>query len=150
MAEILIRKPENPARAFLRRYRFLCIRQDALQRAIREAHDRAVSCTVRLKPIWVTGGSGAYDRMAEDVASIADAEDQLRDALRDVRAALADMLAAIDAVQDEAQKTVLTLRYINGFEWPDIQAEMGYERTQVYVIHGWALQNVRRWMEAGK
>ena len=139
-------KPENPARAFLRRYRMLTIRQDALTRAIREAHDRAMSCTVRLKPIHVTGGGGAYDRIAEDVATMTDAEGKLRETLAQVNAALSDILAAIDAVQDEAQKTVLTLRYINGFEWPDIQAEMGYERTQAYVIHGWALQQVKRWM----
>lgn len=28
MDEVLIRKPENPARAFLRRYRAMCVRQE--------------------------------------------------------------------------------------------------------------------------
>ena len=147
MEESLIRKQENPARAFLRRYRTMCIRQDALLRAIDEAHSRAISCTVRLKAIHVTGGSGAYDRMAEDVVRMVDAETQLWTKLQDLRVSLAEVLEAIDAVPDEAQKTVLTLRYINGMEWNDIQEYMHYERTQVYVIHGWALQAVKRWME---
>ena len=147
MEENLIRRPEHPARAFLRRYRTMCIRQDALLRAIDEAHDRAMSCTVRLKSIHVSGGSGAYDRTAEDVVHMVDAETQLWTNLQILRCSLAEVLAAIDAVQDEAQKTVLTLRYINGDGWPAIQEYMQYERTQVYVIHGWALQAVKRWME---
>ena len=147
MEENLIRRQEHPARAFLRRYRAMCIRQDALLRAIDEAHDRAMSCTVRLKSIHVTGGSGAYDRMAEDVVWMVDAETQLWTNLQTLRCSLAEVLEAIDAVQDEAQKTVLTLRYINGYGWPAIQEYMHYERTQAYVIHGWALQAVKKWME---
>ena len=143
----LIQRQEHPARAYLRRYRAMCIRQDALIRAIDEAHSRAMSCTVRLKSIHVTGGSGAYDRMAEDVVRMVDCETQLWTKLQDLRVSLAEVLEAIDAVPDEAQKTVLTLRYINGLEWHDIQEYMHYERTQVYVIHGWALQAVKRWME---
>lgn len=147
MGDVLIRKQENPARAFLRRYRAMCARQDSLLRSIDEAHIRAMSCTVRLKSIHVTGGNGAYDRMAEDVAHIVDAEDQLWAALQDVRSGLAEILEAISAVPDDAQKTVLTLRYIEGCSWPAIQEYMHYERTQAYVIHGWALQSVLRWME---
>ena len=144
MEQTLVKKPEHPARAFLRRYRVMCTRHDALIRAIDEAHNRAMSCTVRLKSIHVTGGSGAYDRVAEDVTQMVDAETQLWTKLQD---SLADVLEAIDAVPDGAQKTVLTLRYVNGLEWHDIQEYMHYERTQVYVIHGWALQAVKRWME---
>ena len=143
----LIQRQEHPARAYLRRYRVMCIRQDALIRAIDEAHSRAMSCTVRLKSIHVTGGSGAYDRMAEAVVRMVDCETQLWTKLQDLRVSLAEVLEAIDAVPDEAQKTVLTLRYINGLEWHDIQEYMHYERTQVYVIHGRALQAVKRWME---
>ena len=147
MENNLIRKQENIARAFLRRYRTMCIRQDALLRAIDEAHERAMSCTVRLKSIHVSGGCGAYDRMAEDVVLMVDAETQLWTKLQELRRSLAEVLGAIDAVQDEAQKTLLTLRYINGCDWHTIQEYMHYERTQVYVIHGWALQAVKRWLE---
>ena len=147
MENNLIRKQENIARAFLRRYRTMCIRQDALLRAIDEAHDRAMACTVRLKSIHVSGGCGAYDRMAEDVVHMVDAETQLWTKLQDLRRSLAEVLEAIDAVHDEAQKTLLTLRYINGCDWHAIQDYMHYERTQVYVIHGWALQSVKHWLE---
>lgn len=147
MDEILIRKPENPARAFLRRYRTMCDRQDSLIRAIDDSHDRAMSCTVRLKSVHVTGGSGAYDRMAEDVARMVDAEKLIWQNLQTLRESLSEILSAIESVQNEQQKTVLTMRYIEGRDWPSIQQAMNYERTQVYVIHGWGLKAVRDWME---
>ena len=146
----LIRHTENPAKAFLSRYKYLCIQQESLQRSIQAAHDRALSCTVRLKPIHTQGGGGAYDRLAEDIAGKLDAEEQLAIDLGEISKDLADIRAAINSLQSEAQKTVLTLRYIEGLEWGDVQEKMGYERTQTYIIHGRALRNVLKWMEERK
>lgn len=139
-------KPENPAKSFLRRYRAAAARVESLQRVIDTAYDRAYSCTSRLKPI-VVDGSRAYDRMAEDVAKITDTEELLRQAQTDAFAILDEVLEAIRAVPDELQKAVLTMRYVEGASWPSIQDRLGYERTQAYVIHGWALQRVNRWLQ---
>ncbi len=141
-------RPENPAKTYLKRYRALLIQRDSLQRSIDAAYDRAYSCTQRIKPVHVQGGGGVYDRMAEDVARITDATEQLRDAKAKVDAALGEILTAINAVPDEMQKTVLILRYVEGLDWIKIQEEMQYERTQVFVIHGRALWHVRRWLES--
>ena len=146
----LIGKPDNPAKTFLSRYKYLCIQQESLQRSIQAAQDRALSCTVRLKPIHTQGGGGAYDKMAEDVAGKLDAEEQLEADLEVISKALAEIRAAINSLQSEAQKTVLTLRYIECLDWPDVQDKMGYERTQTYIIHGRALRNVMKWMEEKK
>ena len=146
----LIRKPENPAKTYLRRYRALVIQQESLQRSIDAAYDRAYSCTQRLKPIRVQGGGGAYDRMAEDVARITDETEKLREAKAKVDAALADVLTAINAVQDEMQRTVLLLRYVEGLEWIAISERIHYEERQTFVIHGRALWAVRKWMEGKK
>lgn len=144
----LIRRPENPAKAFLSRYKYLCIQQESLQRSIQAAQDRALSCTVRLKPIHTQGGGGVYDRLAEDIAGKLDAEEQLALDLGEISKALADIRAAINSLQSEAQKTVLMLRYIEGLDWQDVQEKIGYERAQTYIIHGRALRNVMKWMEA--
>lgn len=141
-------RPENPAKTYLRRYRALVVQRDSLQRSIDAAYDRAYSCTQRLKPVHVQGGGGVYDRMAEDVARISDETEQLKAAKERAEAALAEILAAIQAVPDEMQKTVLILRYVEGLDWIKIQEELNYERTQVFVIHGRALWTVRKWMEA--
>jgi DNA-directed RNA polymerase specialized sigma24 family protein len=63
---------------------------------------------------------------------------------------LEQIMAAISAVPDEMQKTVLTLRYVEGRSWEDIQDMIGYERTQTLVIHGRALWAVKKWMEGEK
>ena len=46
-----MKKQENPAKAFLRRYRALCGWVDALQRAIDEAMQRAMNTSITLKEI---------------------------------------------------------------------------------------------------
>lgn len=140
-------RPENPAKTYLRRYRALVVQRDSLQRSIDAAYDRAYSCTQRLKPVHVQGGGGVYDRMAEDVARITDATEQLRDAKAKVDAALGEILTAINAVPDEMQKTVLTLRYVEGLDWISIAERIGYEISNTYILHGRALWSVRKWME---
>ena len=52
--ENVIRKTENPAKVFLRRYRALVIQRDSLQRSIDEAYDRATSSTGRLREVKVS------------------------------------------------------------------------------------------------
>lgn len=148
MMQTIERRPENQAKTYLKRYRALVIQRDSLQRSIDAAYDRAYSCTVRLKPIHVTGGGGAYDRMAEDVARISDETEQLKAAKERAEQALADILAAIQAVPDEMQRTVLTLRYVEGLDWISISERIHYEERQTFILHGRALWSVRRWLES--
>lgn len=141
------RKPENPAKTYLKRYRALLIQRDSLQRSIDAAYDRATSCTVRTKPINVSGGRGAYDRMAEDVARISDETAQLKAATERTEQALSEIMTAIQAVPDEMQRAVLILRYVEGLDWITLAGRIGYEISNAYILHGRALWNVRRWME---
>lgn len=139
-------RPENPAKTFMRRYRALLARQASLERAIGEAWERLTSITAPLGGERVSGG-GPRDRIGEGVAGIIDAQAMLMESKAKVDAALADILRAIDAVKDETQKAVLTLRYVEGLDWISIQEAIGYERTQTLVIHGRALWQVREWLE---
>lgn len=148
--EQLIKRYDNPAKRFLRRYRALLAQQASLQRSIEAAYERAYSCTARLKPIAVQGGNGAYDRMAEDIAIAADETAQLAETAQEVRKALHDVLEAISAVPDETQKAVLMLRYVEGLSWIAIQEKLNYERTQTLIIHGKALLFINKWMEENK
>lgn len=140
-------RPENPAKTYLKRYRALVYQRDSLQRSIDAAYDRAYSRTVRLKPVHVTGGGGVYDRMAEDVARISDETEQLRAAKERAENALSQILAAIQAVPDEMQRTVLMLRYVEGLDWITLSERIGYEISNTYILHGRALWSVRKWME---
>jgi DNA-directed RNA polymerase specialized sigma24 family protein len=148
MIDILIRKPDNPAKVFLARYRHLVRQQDALRRAAQDARERTTDLSVRLKPIRVEGGGGAYDRMAEDIARAVDAEQQaLGEVQEQIAQALREILAAIESVPSAAQRLVLTLRYVNGKSWAEIGDAVGYENTQVHVFHARGLRHVQQWME---
>ena len=136
---------DNPAKRFLRGYRALLVRRDSLLREIERRRESATGTTVRLKEINVQSG-GAYDRMAEDVARIVDDEESLEDALQEIARKLKEILMAIESVPDEMQKTVLTLRYIEGLDWLPIAERIGYEISNTYIIHGRALVEVNKWL----
>ena len=139
-------KPENPAKTYLKRYRAMLQRRDSLQRAIESAYSRATSCTARVKAVNVQGGNAAYDRMADDIVNAMDSTEQLRKVVADIDRELADMLAAIESVPDEMQKTVLTLRYIEGMPWDQINEMLHIERSWGTKLHGRGLWHVKAWM----
>ena len=142
-----MKRQENPAKAFLRRYRSICGRVDALQRAIDEAMQRAMNTSITLKEIKVLSSPADHDPMAKDVCSAVDACEILYEEKGKANAALRDILSAIDSLKDERQKELLTRRYVSGQGFPEICEGMHYEKTQVFVIHGRALVDVNKWLE---
>lgn len=140
-------KQENPAKVFLRRYRSICGRVDALQRAIDDAMERALNTGVTLKEIKVLSSPAEHDPMARDICSAVDACSILYAEKAEAEAALREILGAIGTLSDERQKEVLTRRYINGDSFDQIMASIGYERTQAYVIHGRALVEINKWLQ---
>ena len=138
-------RPHNPAKAYLQRYRAMRARYASMNREVNDLRASLTGITAPLKD--APGGGSTGDRMAAVVARIADLEGTMADALAEVDRALRDVLAAIDAVPDETQRAVLTLRYVEGLDWLSIQERMHYEKTQVYVIHGRALVAVNEWLQ---
>lgn len=137
---------ENAAKQFLQRYRAMMQRRESLQRSIDEAYERATSCTQHIKAVNVMS-SGSGDRMAEDVIKVADSTEQLRAVIRQIDAELKEILEAINSIPDEMQKTILTLRYIEGLDWLKIADNTGYEVVSIYKYHGRGLWNVEKWMK---
>ena len=135
----------NPAKTFLRQYRGMVARCNALSRAIREAEEQATDVSVHLKPVSVqTSASG--DAMLNSVIRMVEATEQLQEEKARCDQALQEVLTAINSVADETQKAVLTMRYVEGLAWTDIQEQINYERTQTLVIHGRALEAVNKWL----
>ena len=137
---------DNPAKIFLRRYRALCGRVDALTRAIDDAMERAHVTGIALKE-KVQSSPAEHDPMAARVAEAIDAAEILMQTRVQCSRALAAILSAIDSVRDESQREVLTRRYINGQDFASISDSMHCSQTQVYVLHGRALVAVNRWLE---
>lgn len=139
----------NPAKTFLMQYRALSIQLDSIRREVQRKRDSLTSITVQLKPD-VVKGSGVSDRMAEAIAQIVDAEAQFAEIIGQITKAQREIMEAIKSVENETQKAVLMLRYVEGLDWISIQERIGYERTQTLVIHGRALVAVNKWMEGKK
>ena len=140
-------KQENPAKVFLRRYRSICGRVDALQKAIDEAMERAFNIGVTLKEIKVQSSPAEHDPMARDVCNALDACEILYQKKAEAEQALREILAAIDFLPDERQKDILTRRYIAGDGFKKIVDDIHYSEAQVFVIHGRALMEVNKWLE---
>ena len=135
--------PCDKAKRFLRGYRALVIRRESLLREIESLRESLTSTTVTLKQD-VVSTSGASDRMGDTVARIVDAEQALKPVLADIAGQIANIMSAIQAVPDEMQRTVLTLRYVECLDWLTISERIGDEISNTYIIHGKALMEVER------
>lgn len=137
---------KNPAKAYLMRYRGLLLKQNAIERTIRELMADATSITVTLKQVQVQT-SGCGERMAENIIRAIDATAELEAERKEVSRVLSEILAAIKSVPDDVQKTVLIEKYINGRTLTDIQKDINYERRNTQIIHGRALWAVWQYMK---
>ena len=141
-------RQENPAKVFLRRYKALCGRVDALQRAIDEALARATNTGITLKEIKVLSSPAEHDPMARDVCSAVDACAILYQYKAEAETALREILAVIDSLKDERQKEVLTRRYINGESFAKIAEMVHFSEPVVFVLHGRALIEINKYLES--
>lgn len=142
-----MKRKENPAKVFLRRYIGLMSRVDALNRAIDQAMERAFGISVTLKQVKVISSPAEHDPMAADVCTAADATEILREEKAKAETALREILQAIDSVQDEREKAVLTRRYVTGEGFAQIADALHFSEPAIYVAHGRALVAVNKWLE---
>ena len=137
---------QNPAKAFLMRYRALMFKCNALERAIRTAMENATDTTVALKEICVQT-SGGGDMMANAVINAVDATRLLDEQRQESQKVMREIMDAITSVPDEVQQTVLIEKYVNGRTLQEIQQDIHYEKRNTIIIHGRALWEVWQYMK---
>lgn len=103
--------------------------------------ERIMSKLTRMTPSisGMPGNCGGADRVTDGISKLIDLEkeiDKKVDKLVDLRR---EIVSYIDAVDSSAQRRLLQLRYIHGMTWERVAVEMGYERMQVWRLHGKAL-----------
>ncbi len=123
---------------YLMEYPLLVQRRDALTAELDRLREATTHATSRLSPARSSGRS-APDSRENAMLAVVDAEERLKEIIGHVGEALAVRLALIERLEDERQKTLLTLRYINNLNWENIGYAMHYERTQIFEIHNQAL-----------
>ena len=137
---------QNPAKAYLMRYRGLKSKCAALERAIRTAFEDATNTTVALKEICVQT-SGGVEMMANAVVNAIDATEMLEERRRECQQIMREIMDAIESVPDETQQTILIEHYVNGRTLQDIQKDISYEKRNTIIIHGRALWQVWQYMK---
>ena len=135
----------NPAKQFLKGYKALMLRRESLLREVERMRESLTGTTVQLKQDVVTG-SGSTDRIGNLVPQIVDTEEAIKPELTEINERIKRIFSAINSAPDEMQKTVLTLRYIEGLDWLAISERIGYEISNTYIIHGRALSEVNKWL----
>ena len=137
---------QNPAKAYLMRYRALKLKCAALERAIREAMENATNTTVALKEICVqTSGGGKM--MENAIINAIDATRYLDEQRQEAQQVMREIMDAIKSVPDEVQQTVLIEKYVNGRTLQEIQTDIHYEKRNTIIIHGRALWEVWQYMK---
>ena len=128
-----------PVKRYLMEYLALCQRRDALTAELERLRAATLSATARLDPARVQ--TSRNPSSGEDaLIRVVDGEARLQEIITHIGDALAARLCLLEALPDERQKTILTLRYIRGIAWEKIGYAMHYERTQVFEIHNQALR----------
>ena len=128
-------------------YRALAQRRDALADELDRLREASVRATSRLSAVPPSGPANPGAR-EDAMLRVVDTEAKLAEVIGHIGEVLAARLALIERLPDERHKTLLTLRYINGWAWERIGYEMHYERTQVFDIHNQALREAQQALEA--
>ena len=92
------------------------------------------------------GGGQAGDGMDKTI-SVMDHLKKLRGQIlsevQELESVRADILAAINAIDDETMRQLLEERYINFHSWRMIARKMNYSEDNIYKLHAAALKKLR-------
>ena len=118
-------------------------------RAYRLARDKANAYSQLLtvgKPIRYESDGSTHERKGNPVenayCALVDYETEAEKLLQEMNRARQTAENFIADAPDQAQREVLTRRYIIGQRWEDIAESMNYSLRRVYQLHGYALQNI--------
>ena len=91
----------------------------------------------------VQGGNLPGSRIEAIVLKIVDLEREIQGDINrylDLKKAIRE---AINGVENQNEKLILRYRYVELLSWSEIQARMGLDERQTYIIHGKALKNIK-------
>ena len=106
--------------------------------------EEILSRLTRITPTYsgMPGGSGDSDKYTNGVAKIIELDHEIDDKIDKLVDMRRKIEGYIDGISDSLLRRVLKLRYIDGMSWERIAIEMGYERRQVFRLHGDALKSL--------
>lgn len=140
MQENKQKKSTHPAKVYLSAYPAMKKRLEDLKDELEYIKETATRTTSRVTAERVSGTS-MKDGMANAVIKGIETEERLERTIKNLSEALTLRLMLIEELPDEWEKLVLTERYINGRSWNNVLRRIPYSKTQVFKLHGRALEH---------
>ncbi len=116
------------AKEYLKRYRFInaSVKSKLLQKEELRYYAQRLSPSARFDK-----SGNVTDKVGRTVAKIVDLERAIQSDIDELVAAGENIRRAINGIDDERMRLILTMRYINGDSWEKIARSMGYEIRHV-------------------
>lgn len=140
MQENKQKKSIHPAKVYLSAYPAMKKRLEDLKDELEYIKETATRTTSRVTAERVSG-TGMKDGMANAVIKGIEIKERLERTISNISEALTLRLMLIEELPDEWEKLVLTERYINGRSWNNVLRRIPYSKTQVFKLHGRALEH---------
>ncbi len=102
--------------------------------------DQTTEITVQLSKDPVISTS-EKQQMEKDIVAIVDLERTIEKDISDLAKLELEIQKEINLLDDDLQKTVLELRYLNFMKWDDICMELNYSSRQIFNIHKSAIMS---------
>ena len=92
-------------------------------------------------------GSHNNHKMEDIIVKIIAMEEDINNDIDELLDIKAEIIGAINAVENEEHRTILEKHYLSLESWEDIAADMNYGVRNVFILHGKALKSFAKAME---
>ena len=88
------------------------------------------------------GGGGNNDKIGNAVAKLQQLESVINERLSYLEGIRANIQNSIDSLVDSYERSVMTLRYLDGVKWEHLCVKLNFSWRQTHRIHSNALKNI--------
>ncbi len=103
--------------------------------SVQEQRARAMCLSERVK-------TNRHGDLSDDMAKLEELIESWHKKNDAILAMLHKIESEIDSVDNSAERRLLRLRYIDGYDWDTIARIMGYSEPYIYTMHGRALKKI--------
>ena len=130
------------AKEYLLRYKLMTTKIETAERELADLREKSTAVAVNLD--GMPHGSRLSDRTARLAAEIADSETALTDMRAQAERIRRDILRTLDKLSDPTDYKLLYLRYVRGYKWEAVAAELcySYQWTSGH-LHDHALESLQ-------
>ncbi len=129
------------AKDYLSQARYLDTRINSKIKQLEALNDLANSATATLTGM-PHNPNKATSKLADTVVKIVDLQREINDDIDKLVDLKSGIRRTIETVQDNEQKALLEMRYLNFITWEEIAVKLGYSMQHTYRIHDNALKSV--------